>query len=57
LSSNDPTSTALPVTAGDEYTFAPVAAVHSGLQVLGVPEQPVVPVASNAYTFAMPEPM
>ncbi len=28
--------------------FVPVAPVHSGLQALGVPEQPVVPAALKA---------
>jgi hypothetical protein len=31
-------------------TAAPVDAVHSGVHVVGVPEHPVVPAASNAYS-------
>jgi hypothetical protein len=35
-------------TAGDESTALPVGAVHNGAHVLGVPDQPVFPVASKA---------
>ena len=38
-------------TAGDESTTAPVVAVHNGAHDFGVPEQPVVPAASNAYNL------
>src|SRR5215467_12597609 len=34
----------------------PVVAVHNGLHVFGMPEQPVVPAASNAYSLLSFEP-
>jgi hypothetical protein len=42
-----------PATATPE-TSAAVAAVHNGAQVFGMPEQFVVPGASNAYNFSAP---
>jgi hypothetical protein len=52
-----PTYTTPFATAGDDVSIAlPVAPAHNGAQVLGVPEQPVEPAASNAYKFPSREP-
>jgi hypothetical protein len=52
----EPIQTTPLATAGDEYTATPVAAVHSGAHVFGLPEQFVVPAASNAYSVLSVEP-
>ena len=39
-------------TAGDETPAPPIGALHNGAQNFGVPEQPVVPAASNAYNLS-----
>jgi hypothetical protein len=53
----EPTYTTPPTTAGDEPTGPPVEAVHSGVQVVGVPVHVVAPpAASNAYNFPSLEP-
>ena len=44
-------------TAGEEMMASvPVAPAQSGLQVLGVPEQPVVPAALKAYRLPSLDP-
>ena len=44
-------------TVGEAGPMLPVVPVQSGVQVLGEPEHPVVPAASNAYSFPVAEPM
>ena len=53
---DEPTYTTPCATAGDDSTSLPIGAVHIGRHVFGVPEQFVVPVASNAYNLSSPEP-
>jgi hypothetical protein len=48
LASDEPTYTAPWATAGEDWMGPPVAAVHSGAQVVGLPLQLVTPSASKA---------
>jgi hypothetical protein len=57
LWSSEPTYTIPPATTGEDDTGPPVGAVHNGAHVFGLPEQFVVPAASNAYNLLSPEPM
>ena len=55
MPSFEPTYTTPFTIAGDELT-APTSAVHNGVHVVGLPEQPVPPAASNAYNRPSSEP-